>query len=136
LRGRRPDPHIGFRRTLCPGSGNSLEYLVPKEGEPGALDLSTCARKMTIEEWNLLLEAWGRWPFKPDVGVHTELHISSLIPRCRRCRCYFFPSPLPKRHLWHSALLHIRYCIANSNILQRLKSNVSSLIHLTGASLN
>jgi len=55
--------------SLSPGSGNLLEYLVPKEGEPGALNLSTCARKMTLEEWKLLLEAWERWPFKPDVSM-------------------------------------------------------------------
>jgi len=55
--------------TLCPGSGNLLEYLVPKEGKPGALDLETCARKMTIKEWGLLLEAWDRWPFRPDMPM-------------------------------------------------------------------
>ena len=78
-----------------------LEYLEPKEGKPGALDLSTCARMMTIEEWKLLLEAWGRWPFRPDVGAHTEPTKSSLILNCYRCQCYLcLMPPLNWRFLW------------------------------------
>lgn len=86
-RSRLPQPHVGSHRSLCPGAENVLEYLVPKEGEPGSLDLSTHARKMTIEEWKLLLEAWGRWPFRPDVSAHAEPHKLFLILSCCRCQC-------------------------------------------------
>jgi hypothetical protein len=92
-------PHLGFIRSLSPGSENVLDYLAPKEGDPGALDLSTCARNMTIEEWKLLLEAWGRWPFRPEVGAHTEFRKSLLILGRRRRQCYLFLTPCPKRWL-------------------------------------
>lgn len=101
-------PHVGFCRSLSPGSGNVLEYLAPKEGEPGALDLATCARKMNIEEWKLLLEAWGRWPFRPDVRARTESPEPLLILGRRRCQCYLFPKPPPKRpFLWLLIMLVI-----------------------------
>ena len=81
---------------------------MPKEGKPGALDLSTCARKMNIEEWKLLLEAWDRWPFRPDVGAHTELRKSLLIPGRRRCQCYLCLVPFHKRlFLWLLTMLGI-----------------------------
>ena len=78
-----------------------LEYLDPKEGDPGALDLSICARNMTIKDWSLLLKAWGRWPFKPGVGANAEPNKPSLILNCYRCQCYLCLTPrLDRRFLW------------------------------------
>ena len=88
-------PHVGFCRSLSPGSENVLEYLAPKEGEPGALDLATCARKMDIEEWKLLLEAWGRWPFRPDVRARTEVPQTITDTRTPQMSMLFIPEATP-----------------------------------------
>ena len=68
-------------RTLGPGASN----LIPKMTDPSLpeeqrVDVSKSPRKLELREWQILVNAFKNWPFRPTVCLRTLF--VSLVPLC------------------------------------------------------
>lgn len=56
-------------RSLAPGANNLLKSLAGPDVPPNKrVDVNKTVKMLTLDDWQLIMQAFEEWPFAPDVS--------------------------------------------------------------------